>query len=48
MQGNPCYLTKEPWVKKNGKNMFDVTMGCFDSAKICKLVNAKGKQKQKT
>ena len=32
-------LDKEvSWIKKNGENMFEVTMGCFDGAEICKLV----------
>ena len=26
------------WIKKDCVNMFDVTMGCFDGAEICKLV----------
>ena len=28
----------EPWVKKNSRNAFDVTMGSYDGAEICELV----------
>ena len=27
-----------PWVKRDGKDMFDVTMGSYDGAEICELV----------
>ena len=26
-----------PWVKKEGNEDFDVTMGCFNEAKVCEL-----------
>ena len=26
------------WMKKDGRGLFDVTMGCFDGAEICELV----------
>ena len=29
---------KQPWVKRNGDENFDVPMGCFDGAEICQLV----------
>ena len=32
------YNDNEPWKKKNTESCFDVTMGSFDGAKICKLV----------
>ena len=32
------FNNEEPWVKKNGNDLFDVTMGCFDGAEICELV----------
>jgi hypothetical protein len=32
------FHSKEPWVKKNGQEDFDVTMGSFDGAEICELV----------
>ena len=28
----------EPWVKRDGVNLFDVTMGSYDGAEICELV----------
>ena len=28
----------EPWVKKDDKDDFDVPMGCYNGAKVCKLV----------
>ena len=28
----------EPWVKKDQENDFDVPMGCYDGAEVCKLV----------
>jgi len=31
------FNNKEPWIKKGG-NLFDVTMGAYDGAKICELV----------
>ena len=27
-----------PWVKKEGNEDFDIPMGCFDGAEVCKLV----------
>ena len=27
-----------PWVKKEGNKDFDIPMGCFDGAEVCKLV----------
>ena len=27
------------WVKKDGSEDFDVPMGCFDGAEVCKLVS---------
>ena len=30
---------EKEWIKK-GTSLFDVTMGCFDSAEICELVGA--------
>jgi len=32
------FHSKEPWMKKKGKEDFDVTMGSFDGAEICELV----------
>jgi hypothetical protein len=32
------FNNEEPWTKKNGNAMFDVTMGSFDGAEICELV----------
>ena len=29
---------KIPWVKKDGSKDFDASMGCFDRAKVCELV----------
>ena len=29
-----------PWMKKDGDNLFDVTMGSFDGAEICELVGS--------
>ena len=29
---------KDPWLKKSGNEEFDVPMGCFDGAEVCKLV----------
>ena len=29
----------QPWVKKENSNMFDVTMGSFDGAEVCELVD---------
>ena len=29
------------WVKKNGENEFDVTMGAFDGAEVCELIGLK-------
>ena len=31
---------KEPWVKRSGKEDFDVPMGCFDGAEVCELVGS--------
>ena len=28
----------EPWVKRGDSPMFDVAMGCYDGAKVCKVV----------
>ena len=32
------FSKKQPWVKRNGSEDFDVPMGCFDGAEICELV----------
>ena len=32
------FNNKEPWLKKSGNEEFDVPMGCFDGAEVCKLV----------
>ena len=32
------FNNKEPWLKKSGKEEFDVPMGCFDGAEVCELV----------
>ena len=32
------FKNREPWVKKDGNEDFDVAMGCFDGAEICELV----------
>ena len=29
----------KPWLKKFGKEDFDVPMGCFKGGKVCKLVS---------
>ena len=29
---------KAPWLRKTGDEDFDVSIGCFDGAQICKLV----------
>ena len=29
-----------PWVKRDNKNLFDVTMGSYDGAEVCELVGA--------
>ena len=37
MQGNLLYNNSEPWMKKDS-GLFDVTMGAYDEAEVCKLV----------
>ena len=37
MQGNLLYNNSEPWMKKDS-GLFDVTMGAYDGAEVCKLV----------
>ena len=32
------FSNREKWFKKDGKENFDVPMGCYDWAKICKLI----------
>ena len=32
------FNNNEPWIKKSGKENFDVLMGCYDGAEICELV----------
>ena len=32
------FHNKLPWEKKSGDPDFDVPMGCYDGAEICKLV----------
>jgi hypothetical protein len=32
------FNSTKPWIKRNSPTTFDVTMGSFDGAKICKLV----------
>ena len=32
------FFKNETWEKKSGESFFDVTMGSFDDAEICKLV----------
>ena len=32
------YLHEQMWEKKNGKNMFDITMGSHDGAESCMTV----------
>ena len=29
-----------PWVKKEGDKDFDVSIGCYDGAKVCELVGS--------
>ena len=40
MQSGRTFLfnNKEPWLKKSGNEEFDVPVGCFDGAEVCKLV----------
>lgn len=32
------FTDNEPWIKKTGNSMFDVTMGSYDGAEVCELV----------
>jgi len=34
------FFEKDPWVRKIGREDFDVPMGCFDGAEICELVGS--------
>ena len=34
------FQNSEPWVKKYGKEDFDVPMGCYDGAEVCELVRS--------
>ena len=34
------FQNSEPWVKKDGNVDFDVPMGCYDGAEICRLVDS--------
>ena len=40
MHSRKCLLfsSQEQWVKKDGNELFDVTMGSFDGAEVCELV----------
>ena len=29
-----------PWVKKDGNEDFDVSLGCFDGVEVCELVGS--------
>ena len=42
MQAHKTLLFKDIklWLKKFGKEDFDVLMGCFDGAEICELVGS--------
>ena len=33
---SPLFSNEKPWMKREG-NLFGVTMGAYDSAKVCKL-----------
>ena len=35
-----CFNEGIPWVKKEGNEDFDVSMGCFDGAEVCELVGS--------
>ena len=32
------FNNEKPWIKKSSNSLFDVTMGSFDGAEVCKLV----------
>ena len=34
------FQNSEPWVKKDGNEDFDISMGCYDGANICELVGS--------
>ena len=34
------FHNQEPWVKREGDEDFDVPMGCYDGAEVCKLVGS--------
>ena len=40
MQSRKALLfnSNEPWIKKSGKESFDVPTGCYDGAEVCELV----------
>ena len=42
MQAHKTLLFHEqtPWIKKTGNENFDVSMGCFFGAEVCKLVGS--------
>ena len=42
MQARKTLLFNEiiPWVKKEGKEHFDVPMGCFDGTEVCELFSS--------